>query len=399
MEITMGTASNLVTGVLGYLFQKIKRNFSSVCHHRTIVFDFEKKVEMLKDKRDRILLDIDAAEKNGETIYPNVNRWLLKVDNMINLEVSLVKGLEDDAKDKCFIGLCPNVKARYQLRKKTEDGASSVDELLQQGRFDKVSYRDVPQPILVVPTKDLEDFNSRKLVFNKIMEAVKDPNLNIIGVYGMPGVGKTTLVKEVVRQVKEDKLFDSVVMAVVTRTPDIKNIQDQIADTLGLTFKEPSMNGRASRLCQRLKTEKKILVVFDDIWTRLDLMEVGIPLGGEDQVCTILLTSRDRNVLTKHMDAKKSFPVGVLEDKEAWDFFKKIAGDGVESHDLPPIAIEVAKRCGGLPIAIRTLATSLKNEPPFAWEDALQQLNRPPLSNFKGVPAAVCPSMECSYDR
>ncbi|KAB2006671.1 hypothetical protein ERO13_D11G325501v2 [Gossypium hirsutum] len=309
MEITMGSASNLVTGVLGYLFQKIKRNFSSVCHHRTIVFDFEKKVEMLKDKRDRILLDIDAAEKNGETIYPNGNRWLLKVDNMINLEVSLVKGLEDDAKNKCFIGLCPNVKARYQLRKKTEDGASSVDELLQRGRFDKVSYRDVPQPILVVPTKDFEDFNSRKLEFIKIMEAVKDPNLNIIGVYGMPGVGKTTLVKEVVRQVKEDKLFDSVVMAVVTPTPDIKNIQDQIADTLGLTFKEPSMNGRASRLCQRLKKEKKTLVVLDDIWTRLDLMEVGIPLGDEDQVCTILLTSRDRNVLTKHMDAKKSFPV------------------------------------------------------------------------------------------
>ncbi|KAH1084292.1 hypothetical protein J1N35_024053 [Gossypium stocksii] len=318
---------------------------------------------------------------------------------MINLEVSLVRGLEDDAKNKCFIGLCPNVKARYQLRKKAEEGASSVDELLQQGGFDKVSYWDVPQPIVVVPTKDFEDFNSRKLVFNNIMEAVKDPILNIIGVYGMPGVGKTTLVKEVVRQVKEDKLFDSVVMAVVTRTPDIKNIQDQIADTLGLTFKESSISGRASRLCQSLKKEKKILVVLDDIWAKLDLMEVGIPLGEEDQVCTILLTSRDRNVLLKDMDAKKSFSLGILTHEEAWDFFKKIAGKDVESHDLPPIAIEVAKRCGGLPVAIRTLATSLKNEPPFAWEDALQQLNRLPSSNFKGVPAAVCSSIEWSYDR
>ncbi|KAK8328496.1 hypothetical protein V6Z11_A11G254400 [Gossypium hirsutum] len=399
MEVTMGSASNLVTGVVGYLLQKIKRNFSYVCHHRTMVLDFEKKVEMLKDKRDRVLLDVDAAQKNCETIYPDVNHWLMKVDDMIISELNKVKGLEDEAKKKCFISLCPNVKACYQLSKKAEEDAGAVDELLQQGGFDKISYLDIPPPVVHVPPKDFEDFDSRKLVFNKIMEAVKDPNLNIVGVYGMPGVGKTTLVKEVIRQVEEDKLFDSVVMAVVTHTPDIKNIQDQLADTLGLTFKEPSMSGRASRLCQRLKKEKKILVVLDDIWTRLDLMEVGIPLGDEDQVCTILLTSRNSNVLKKDMDAKKSFSIGVLEHKEAWDFFKKIAGDGVESHGLPSIAIEVAKRCGGLPIAIRTLATSLKNEPPFAWEDALQQLNRPPSSNFKGVPAAVCSSIEWSYDR
>ncbi|MBA0771337.1 hypothetical protein Gotri_019812, partial [Gossypium trilobum] len=265
----------------------------------------------------------------------------MKVDDMIISELKKVKGLDDEAKNKCFIGLCPNVKACYQLSKKAEEDARAVDELLQQQRgFDKISYLDVPQPIVVVPPKDFEDFNSRKLVFNKIMEAVKDLNVNIIGVHGMPGIGKTTLVKEVVRQVKEDKLFDSVVMAVVTYTPDVQKIQDQIADMLGLKFEEQSMSGRASRLCQRLKKEKKILVVLDDIWAKLDLMEVGIPLGDKDQVCTILLTSRDRNVLRKDMDAKESFPLGVLTHEEAWNFFKNIARDGVESHDLPPIAIE-----------------------------------------------------------
>ncbi|MBA0787630.1 hypothetical protein Gotri_025062, partial [Gossypium trilobum] len=264
----------------------------------------------------------------------------MKVDDMIISELNKVKDLEEEAKDKCFIGLCPNVKAFYQLSKKAEEDAGAVVELLQQGGFDRISYLDVPPPIVVVPPKDFEDFDSRKLVFNKIMEAVKDPNLNIIGVYGMPGVGKTTLVKEVIRQVKEDKLFDSVSMAVVTHTPDVQKIQDQIADMLGMKFEEKSITGRASRLCQRLKKEKKILVVLDDIWTGLDLMEVGIPLGDKDQVCTILLTSRSSNVLKKDMDAKKSFPIGVLEDKEAWDFFKKIAGDGVESHDLHPIATQ-----------------------------------------------------------
>ncbi|KAB2006680.1 hypothetical protein ERO13_D11G326000v2 [Gossypium hirsutum] len=398
MEVITGTASNLVAGVVGYLFQKVKRNFSYVCRYRRMVSVFEKKVETLKDKRDGVLLDVDAAEKNGENIYPEVNLWLAKADKMTDSELKEVKGLENEANNKCFIGLCPNFKARYRLSKKAEEEAAAVDELLQQGGFDKVSYRDVPRPILFVPPKDFEDFDSRRLMFNNIMEAVKDPNVNIIGVHGMPGVGKTTLVREVVRQVKEDKLFDSVVMAVVTHTPDVQKIQDQIADMLGLKFEEQSMIGRASRLCQRLMKEN-ILVVLDDIWAKLDLMEVGIPLGDEDQGCTILLTSRDLNVLLKDMDAKKNFPIGVLEHEEAWHFFKNIMGDGVESSDLLPIATEVAKKCGGLPIAIRTLATFLKNEPPFVWEDALRQLSKPSSSNFKGVPATVYSTIEWSYDR
>ncbi|KAG8479746.1 hypothetical protein CXB51_029582 [Gossypium anomalum] len=359
-----------------------------------MVLDFEKKVEMLKDKRDRTL----TLLKRTASLYPDVNNGLMKVDDLIITELNKMKGLEDEAKDKCFIGLCPNVKAFYQLSKKAKEDAGAVVELLQQGGFDRISYLDVPPPIVVVPPNDFEDFDSRKLEFNKIMEAVKDnnkimeamkdTNLNIIGVYGMPGVGKTTLVKEVIRQVKEDKLFDSVSMAVVTHTPDVQKIQE-------LKFEEKSITGRASRLCQRLKKDRKILVVLDDIWTRLDLMEVGIPLGEKDQVCTILLTSRNSNVLKKDM----IFEIGVLEDKEAWDFFKKIAGDGVESHDLPPIATQVAEKCGGLPIAIRTLATSLRNEPPCVWKDALRQLSKLSSSNFTGVPATVYSTIEWSYNR
>ncbi|GMI79638.1 hypothetical protein HRI_001633100 [Hibiscus trionum] len=398
MEITTGSASNVVTGVAGFLFQKLKGGFGYVRNYRKVVSDFEDKVETLRGKRDRVLLDVDAAEKNGDCIYPDVKNWLIKADGVVNSKYKEVKGLEGEAHNKCFV-LCPNFKARYQLCKKIEEEAGAVDELLRSGGFDRVSYPGVPPHMADLPPKDFEDFDSRKQSFNNIMEAVKDPNANIVGVYGMPGVGKTMLVKEVMRQVKEDKVFDSVVFAAVTHTPDILKIQDQIADMLRLKFEEPSVSGRASRLLQRLKKEKKILVVLDDIWARLDLVEVGIPLEDEHQGCTILLTSRNLRVLSKGMDAKQSFAIGVLEDDEAWAFFKKMAGDGVESPDLSPIATDVAKKCGGLPIAIKTLAMSLRDEPLFEWEDALCQLNRPSSSNFSGAPRDAYSAIEVSYDR
>ncbi|KAL4376036.1 hypothetical protein GQ457_02G040560 [Hibiscus cannabinus] len=399
MEIAIGTASNVVTGVVGYVIQQIKGCFGNVRNYRKAVSNFEDKVETLKGKRDRLLLDVDAAERNDQSIYPDVKSWLIKADDVINSKYNEVKGLEDGASNKCLVGLCPNFNARCRLSRKAKEEASAVDELLLQSGFDRVSYRDVPPPTVGLPSNGFEEFDSRKQSFNNIMEVVKDPNVNIVGVPGMPVVGKTTLVKEVMRQVKEDQVFDSVVFADVTHTPDIQKIQDQIADTLGLKFEGRSENERASRLCQSLMKGKKILVVLDNIWERLDLMEVGIPLGDEHQRCTILLTSRDVGVLSRGMHAKKCFPIGVLEDNEAWAFFKKMAGDGVESPGLSPIATEVAKKCGGLPIAIKALASSLRDAPLFEWEDVLRQLNRPSSSNFSGGPRDAYLPIKLSYHR
>ncbi|XWS15412.1 hypothetical protein CRYUN_Cryun35bG0095500 [Craigia yunnanensis] len=222
------------------MFQNIKLPISYVFHYKKKVTNLKNKVETLNERRDRVQREVNAAGRNGEKIHTDINNWLIKVDNIINEEAKEVKDLEDKAKNKCFIGLCPNFKSHYQLSKKVEEDANIVDELLQEGGFGKVSNYDVPQVIEVISTKDFEAFDSRKQVFDEILEALKDPSINIRGVYAMGGVGKTTLVKKVARQVKDDKLFDSVVMTAVTQTPDIQKIQDQIADMLGLKFREQS---------------------------------------------------------------------------------------------------------------------------------------------------------------
>ena len=42
---------------------------------------------------------------------------------------------------------------------------------------------------------------------NKIMDTFGDDEIKMIGVWGMGGVGKTTLVKQVAEQAKQGKLF------------------------------------------------------------------------------------------------------------------------------------------------------------------------------------------------
>ena len=82
---------------------------------------------------------------------------------------------------------------------------------------------------------------------------------------GLGGVGKSTLVKKEGDQASQEKLFDMVVMASVLKTPDFKRIQGQVTDKLDMKFEEESEQGRASRLYHRIKEEKTILVVLDDL--------------------------------------------------------------------------------------------------------------------------------------
>ncbi|KAL1080085.1 hypothetical protein V6Z11_D10G266800 [Gossypium hirsutum] len=314
---------------------------------------------------------------------------------MILEQVEKVMQDEEKAKKKCFIGLCPNFRTLYKLSLKAEEEAKAVAELLEHGKFERVSYRAAPQGIVVAAVKGYEEFESRRSILNGIMEALKDDSVSVVGVHGMGGIGKTTLVKEIARKVK-GKLFDSVVIATVTQAIDIEKIQNQIADFLGLKFEEQSMVGKAFRLRERLM-EKRILVVLDDIWEKLDIEEVGIPLGDEHKGCKLLLTSRELNVLLNGMDAQKNFPIGVLNEKEAWALFNKMAGNCVESCDLKPIAMEVAKKCAGLPIAIATVAGALRNKRLFEWKNALRELERPSSSNFTGINAAYS-AIEWSFN-
>ncbi|GAY58764.1 hypothetical protein CUMW_189420 [Citrus unshiu] len=303
-------------------------------------------------------------------------------------------------KNQCFKGLCPNLKVQYQLSEKAAREAKPVAGLHETGKFHKVSYHINPEKIWLTLSKGYQAFDSRISTFKDITNALSNPSVDMIGICGMGGIGKTMLVKEIARQVKGHKLFDEVVFVDVPQIPDIKKMQGQIADELGLFLCEESESGRARRLYARMKEEKKILVILDDIWARLDLETLGIPLGDEHKGCKVLLTSRSRGVLSREMDSEINFLVGILSQEESWSLFQKMVaeGDCIRNHDLQSLAVAIAKECAGLPIAIVTIAKALREENLFEWKNALLELKRPSWRNFSGVQAAACSTIELSFN-
>ena len=386
--------ASIAAEVSGCLVVPVKRQLGYLFNYRTNIEDLSQKVEKLRDARARQQHSVDEAIRNGHKIEDDVCKWMTRADGFIQ---NVCKFLEDEkeARKSCFNGLCPNLKSRYQLSREARKKAGVAVEIHGAGQFERVSYRAPLQEIRSAPSEALQ---SRMLTLNEVMEALRDADINRIGVWGLGGVGKSTLLKQVAEQAEQEKLFRKVVMVPVIQTPDFKGIQQQIADKLGMKFEEVSEQGRADRLHQRIKQENTILIILDDLWAELELEKLGIPSPDDHKGCKLVLTSRNKQVLSNEMSTQKDFRVQHLQEDETWILFKNTAGS-IENPELQPIAVDVAKECAGLPLAIVIVATALKGEKSVSiWEDARLQLKSQTSTNITGMKTKVYSSLKLSYE-
>ncbi|KAK4259510.1 hypothetical protein QN277_005834 [Acacia crassicarpa] len=149
----------------------------------------------------------------------------------------------------------------------------------------------------------------RKPILGNVMEALADPNTHLIGVYGSDDAIKDALLEKVYRRVQRDKVFGMIVRASITKYPDLRKIQENIASQLGLTFNHKSKDKRATDLIHRIKNEQSILIVLGDLCKGFELSKVGIPYGADHKGCKVLLTSTSEDVLSNHIHTQKNFMV------------------------------------------------------------------------------------------
>ncbi|KAF5941389.1 hypothetical protein HYC85_022556 [Camellia sinensis] len=390
----------VVTKIGEYLVAPVGRQFGYLIFYDRNIKNLEKQVQKLEDKRFGVQKSVEEAETKRETIAPDVERWLTTV-NKLNEEAK--KFLEDEVKANkgCLNGWCPNLKSRYSLSRKATKKTQSVEELRGEGDFSRVSYPTVAPSVgtTFAFTGGFKGFESRRLIMNGVMEALTDDSIYVIGICGTGGVGKTTMVKEVAKKAEEKKMFDKIVMVVVSPNPDLINIQGEIAKILGLdNFGGNNLFARAGEIRSKILSVGRVLVILDDVWKRLELNDIGIPFEENHKGCKIVMTSRSEDVCNG-MDTQKNFKVGVLHEEEAWNFFQEMAGisDEGTSHptNLQLTQMAVAKECGGLPIAIVTIGRALRCKNKYSWDSALEQLRK---SMVSGLDEKVFKSLESSYD-
>ena len=312
------------------LWEPVGNQIGYLVHYRKNVENLNAEVETLEALRKDNRESVRAAEVNGEEIKADVRTWLERADAAI----AEVERVNDDFKlnKRCLWGCFPDWISRYRLSKRAVKDKVTIGELQDQGKFERVSLQ-VRKPLEIesmISTGDFEAFESTQQAMNEVMRALRDDKVNIIGVYGMAGVGKTTMVEQVSVQARRDGLFNHVVKAVVSQNINLKMIQGQIADMLAVKLDDESEAGRAGHLKERIM-RGRILIFLDDLWGRIELTKIGVPSGRDLQACKskIILTTRLETVCHA-MESQAKVPLHTLSDQDSWALFKNKAGNVVD---------------------------------------------------------------------
>ncbi|KAL3729904.1 hypothetical protein ACJRO7_026973 [Eucalyptus globulus] len=245
-------------------------------------------------------------------------------------------------------------------------------------------------------------FKSRASITGDIMAALADNNYSVVGVYGMGGVGKSTLLADVKGRIIEKKSFDWVAKADVSENPDVKKIQGEIAHALDLDIRNQEIvSVRAELLHKRLENEerekKKVLIILDNLWKGLDLKSVGIPCGPDNKVigCKLLLTSRFEDVLRREMGCDRDFRLEGLKDEEAKRMFERTVGDKAHDDPFKSLVNEAVHKCAGLPFLIIAMANIFKDADFYEWKDVLTQIEK---STDIGISESINKMLQLTYD-
>ncbi|XP_061993810.1 disease resistance protein At4g27190-like [Rosa rugosa] len=392
MDFLVAIGTGIVGKIAEFTVAPVLRQVGYVIYYNKNLKKLESQVDELGAASESMKRAVETEERKGREIKADVQNWLTKVDEMTKEANDFLED-KQHAETRCLRGFCPNLKLRHHRSRKTTKLVQEVADLCGKKDFGDIAYDVKPEEVCSIPAKDYQAFDSRTSVAKEIMNELRQSNTHMIGVYGIGGVGKTTLAKEVYRQATEDKtLFDDVVIVQdVKKSPDLEGIQKRIAEKLGMEFLgDETIDRRSSRLFHRIK-DNKVLVILDDIKEKIDLENVGVPRVSN---CKVLLTSRTREVLSGEMRTQKEFQLDLLDAEENWSLFEKMAGDVVQNPAIREVATEVAKKCGGLPVLVVTVASALKNRSKV--QDALRRLNK---FEKEGFTKKAYLALEWSYEQ
>ncbi|XP_059442155.1 disease resistance protein At4g27190-like [Corylus avellana] len=274
----------------------------------------------------------------------------------------------------------------YRIRKEVAEKVKEIG-LRKEGRphlDDLVVYHPKHRGVVEIPGDTFnQDQKTSSKILDDIMRQLSDDGIRRIGVWGMGGVGKSTLVRTLNNKLISSRHpFSIVIFVSVLENSEYmknvqKNVQKKIAQRLNLEVKaEESPDEIAIGLCSRLKHEEKFLLILDDVWEEIDLDKLGVPQPEDHKGSKIILTTRSFHVC-RHMSTDVEVKVAILNDEEAWQLFGKNAGDVASSKDIKPIATAIARECCGLPLALVTMGADMRRkEKVEQWEHTLKELQR-----------------------
>ncbi|XVE99159.1 hypothetical protein REPUB_Repub03eG0173200 [Reevesia pubescens] len=382
---------------------------------------------VLLKKLDTTLLSVyklqDAAEEKQFT-DPIVKRWLAELKDVVydaedlldeiatEAARSKLESYEDQTSSTAkqvmnlfFSSLKhPNNEFKQGMESKLKGILGTLEHLdrqkdtlalIQRTTDQKAFQTSLPATSLLVDVSGFYGRDADKEAMMKLLEL--DPenptenHIDVIPIFGMGGLGKTTLAQLIFNDKRVENWFDLKAWVCISDNEfdAFKGTQDILqeihfsydkSETLNVTKKKSeTLNQLQLKLKEKL-SGKMFLFVLDDVWRKNDL--------------EYLLSLRNKDVAFIRRDVT-TYHLKILKGDDCWKLLSKRAFGNTSPSmypDLKVISEEIAKRCKGLPLAAKTLGGLLSR-----CELDAGEWNRILSSNMWDDAGEILPALGISY--
>eukprot|EP01018_Ginkgo_biloba_P008335 Gb_08632 [translate_table: standard] len=288
----------------------------------------------------------------------------------------------------------------YRERRYTEDTISAWISALHQvsslsgwtmettsgyeGKLVKRVVLDVLKTLNNVPmdvTKCAVGLNERMNDLIDLMKMGLSDRVTTIGIWGMGGIGKTTLTKAVYNNICHR--FEASCFVADVRDNKLTKLQRQIlGDLLGVDIKVNNVDHGKSLMKARLQSTRA-LVVLDDIDHPKQLEALGGEWFGAGS--RVIVTTRDEHVLNIGQADAIYTMKGLNDDQSlqlfSWHAFLRACPD----EDYKDLARRVVNSCSGLPLSLEVVGSFLYDKKErIYWIEALRQLESVMYDDIRG---------------
>ncbi|GLU15778.1 hypothetical protein SLE2022_322450 [Rubroshorea leprosula] len=350
------------------------------------VDELRRKLDSLTSQKQDIESRIQEAEAHeGQMVTQQVQEWLKQAEE-INVKVRAF--LEKVQGVKWYKRACLD---RLVCRK-----IYMVKEMLDKGNFPEgLVIERAPARGNIIPTENLVGEISTK---EEIWGYLMGDEVGMIGVCGIGGVGKTTIIKNLHNDLQRETRFEKVIWVTVSHPLNVFQLQKKIAGAMGQRLRDDEEVMMRAAALMEIMRRVRYVVILDDVWQNFSLKEVGIPDPNVQNGCKVVVTSRSIEVCS-YLRCK-IVKVKPLSQEESLKLFLNTVGDGVlQVPGLEEVLKLIVKECAGLPLAIVVIAGSMRGvDDVNVWRNALTEL-QVRVSSVKDSNDEIFKRLRFSFDR